>query len=194
MSAMEMNPFVITDHGMVLREWTDDDVQVMQELFDEPEVAYRTPLETPFDQAAALKYLHSAHQARREDKRIHLAITLDGQQVLGEVLLNLATGSIAYIVGTAHRGQRLATRALQAVIEYAHTSLGLSELILEIEPDNRASIAVARAAGFRPSNAAPETVTDKGRTYQLLTWKHRFPTHDPTAVTARSPQPSQPPA
>jgi RimJ/RimL family protein N-acetyltransferase len=90
-------------------------------------------------------------------------------------MLNLGTSSIGYVVGTAHRGQRLATRALQAVTEYAHTSCDLPRLILEIEPDNEASMAVARAAGFRASGAEPETVTDKGRTYELLTWEHRIP-------------------
>lgn len=168
-----MRPLIITGHGLVLREWTDEDVPVMQELFDDPDVAYRTPLESPFDQAAALRYLRNARQARLDGRRIHLAITLDGQQALGEILLGLATSSLGYAVGTAHRGQRLATRAVMAVTEYAHTELALPEVILEIEPGNDASAAVARAAGYQLSDAAPETVTDKGRTYELLRWEHQ---------------------
>ncbi|MEU1106591.1 GNAT family N-acetyltransferase [Streptomyces tibetensis] len=173
---MDPNAFQLAAHGLVLRQWTSDDLDVMQELFDDPDVAYRTPLESPFDQAAALRYLHSAQQARRGNERIHLAITTDGQQALGEVLLNQATGSIGYIVGAAHRGQRLALRALRAVTEYAHTNIALSRVILEIEPGNHASIAVARSAGFHPTSSAPETVADKGRTYELLTWEHRLTT------------------
>ncbi|MER5410495.1 GNAT family protein [Streptomyces sp. NPDC002769] len=92
---------------------------------------------------------------------------------MGEVLLNRATGSIGYIVGAAHRGQRLAVRALRAITEYAHTTGALPRVILEIETDNHPSIAVARSAGFHPSNSVPETVTDKDRTYELLTWEHR---------------------
>jgi RimJ/RimL family protein N-acetyltransferase len=179
MAAMVPTPIVIAAHGLVLREWTEDDVPVMQELFDDPEVAFRTPLESPFDEAAALRYLRNAQLARREGKRIHLAITLDGDQALGEILLGLKTQSIGYAVGTAHRGQGLARKALAAVVEYAHTSLDLPEVILEIEADNDASVAVARAAGFVPADAAPETVTDKGRSYELFTWKHRS-----TAVVA----------
>ncbi|MET7780542.1 GNAT family N-acetyltransferase [Streptomyces sp. NPDC005388] len=169
---MDTHTFQLTAHGLVLRQWTSDDLDVMQELFDDPDVAYRTPLESPFDQTAALRYLHSAQQARRGNERIHLAITTDGQQALGEVLLNQATGSIGYIVGAAHRGRRLAVRAVQAVTEYAHTSAAVPRVILEIEPNNHPSIAVARSAGFRPANSASETVTDKGRTYELLTWEH----------------------
>jgi RimJ/RimL family protein N-acetyltransferase len=115
MAAMEPNPIVVAGQGLVLREWTDDDVPVMSELFDDPEVAYRTPLETPFDEAAALRYLAAARLARAEGRRLHLAITVDGQKPLGEILLGLRTGSIGYAVGTAHRGQRLATRALRVL-------------------------------------------------------------------------------
>jgi RimJ/RimL family protein N-acetyltransferase len=171
---MDMHSLRLTAHGLLLREWTGEDLAVMQELFDDPDVAYRTPLESPFDQAAAVRYLYSAHQARRRNERIHLAITTDGQQALGEVLLNQATGSMGYIVGAANRGQRLALRALRAMTEYAHTTIALPRVILEIEPDNHPSIAVARSAGFHLSDSAPETVTDKGRTYELLTWQHHL--------------------
>lgn len=181
---MELSQIVISSHGLVLREWTDDDIPVMQELFDDPEVAYRTPLEAPFDHAAVLRYLTRLRKARQEDKRLHLAITLDGRQPLGEIVLGLSTTSIGYAVGTAYRGQRLASRALRAVTEYAHAHLALPELILEIEPDNDASIAVARAAGFQPSDTAPETVTDKGRTYDLLRWEHRLPADVADAAAA----------
>jgi len=176
---MDPDPIVIAAHGLVLREWTEDDVPVMQELFDDPEVAFRTPLESPFDEAAALRYFRSAQLARTEGKRLHLAITLDSKQALGEILLGLRTQSIGYAVGTAHRGQGLARRALAAVVEYAHASLDLPEIILEIEADNDASVAVARAAGFVPVDAEPETVTDKGRSYDLFKWTHRA-----TAVVA----------
>ncbi|MER6976764.1 GNAT family N-acetyltransferase [Streptomyces carpinensis] len=172
---MDTHPLRLTAHGLLLREWTSEDLAVMQELFDDPDVAYRTPLETPFDQAAALRYLDSARQARRGNERIHLAITTDGRRALGEVLLNRATGSVGYIVGAAHRGQGLAVRALRAMTEYAHTTVALPRVILEIEPGNDPSIAVARSAGFHPSNSAPETVADKGRTYELLTWEHLLP-------------------
>jgi RimJ/RimL family protein N-acetyltransferase len=171
---MDTSPFWITAHGLRLREWTSGDLAVMRELFDDPDVAYRTPLESPFDQAAAQRYLDSAHQARKNNQRLHLAITVDGYQALGEVMLNQTTGGISYVVGAAHRGQRLATRAVQVITGYAHTTLALPRVILEIEPDNHPSIAVARSAGFRPCPPTPETVTDKGRTYQLLTWEHRF--------------------
>lgn len=170
---MQTDPIVITGHGLILREWTEDDVPAMHELFDDPDVAYRTPLESPFDDEAALRYLRRNQLARKEGKRLHLAVTLDGQKPLGEIMIGMRSHSIGYAIGTAHRGQRLATRSLQALTEYAHTSLDLATVMLEIEADNGASIAVARAAGFQRSGAESATVTDKGRTYDLLKWEHR---------------------
>ncbi|MEU8837296.1 GNAT family N-acetyltransferase, partial [Streptomyces sp900116325] len=161
--------------GLVLREWTSNDLAVMQGLFDDPDVAYRTPLKSPFDQAAAVHYLHSAQRAQRNSDRIHLAITTDGRMALGEILLNRATGSIGYMVGASHRGQGLAARALRMMTDFAHTAAALPRVLLEIEPDNHPSIAVARSAGFRQSNSPHETVTDKGRTYDLLAWEHNLP-------------------
>lgn len=175
---MDTYPLRLAEHGLVLREWNRDDLAVMQELFDDPDVAYRTPLASPFDQTAALHYLHSAQRARRDNERIHLTITTDGRLALGEVLLNQTTGGIAYIVGATHRGRGLAKRALRIMTDFAHTTVALPRVILEIEPDNQPSIAIAQAAGFRPSNAPPEAVTDKGRTYDLLTWEHHLNTAD----------------
>lgn len=166
-------PLLLTGHDLVLREWSDEDLAVMSELFDDPDIAHWTPLESPFDLTAARRYLDRARQARRDGERIQLAITTDGRQALGEVLLSPVTGVLGYGVGPAHRGQRLATRALRVMTEYAHQELGLPRLTLKIEADNHASTGVARSAGFRLTDAAPETVTDKGRDCHLLTWEHR---------------------
>ena len=70
----------LTGHGLVLREWRDADLATMMELFDDPCIAHRTPIASPFDLAAARDYLHKARQARVQDQRIHVAITTDGRQ------------------------------------------------------------------------------------------------------------------
>ncbi|MEU4192698.1 GNAT family N-acetyltransferase [Kribbella sp. NPDC026611] len=165
----------IEAEGLVLREWTEDDLAAMQALFDDAEVAYRTPLPSPFDESAARKYLASAREAHANGKRLHWAITTDGQRPLGEILLNQVTGGIGYIVGAPHRGQRLGVRALTAVTQHAHEVAGVRRLILEIEPNNLPSIAVARSAGFHPTDHPLETVTDKARTYPLAIWQHTIP-------------------
>ncbi|TCO30240.1 RimJ/RimL family protein N-acetyltransferase [Kribbella steppae] len=159
----------VVGDGLVLREWEQADAPAMVELFDDPEVAYWTPLKSPFDLAVAQEYVENAIAA---DGRIQLAITTDGTTPLGEVLLNLKNGTLGYAIGPAHRGQRLGARALTLLTAYAHETAGLARVILEIEPDNAASSAVARAAGYRLTDLPPTPVVDKGRELTLLTWEH----------------------
>ncbi|GAB2554455.1 GNAT family N-acetyltransferase [Kribbella endophytica] len=159
----------IVGDGLVLREWERGDLAAMSELFDNPEVAYWTPLRTPFDLAAAEAYYDAAHT---DNGRTHLAITTDGEQPLGEVMVNEKTGSLGYVVGQAYRGQGLAVRALTLLTDYAHGELGLPRLILEIEPDNQASRSVATRTGYTLTDLPPTRLMEKGRDLQLLTWEH----------------------
>jgi RimJ/RimL family protein N-acetyltransferase len=166
----------LSGHGLVLRMWREDDLPTMVDLFDDPDIAYRTPLASPFDLAAAYAYMERAHRLYVEGQRIQLAITEDGQdRPLGEVLFNRAGRTIGYGIGAAHRGRRLAVRAVQVMTDYAHRRLGLPHVYLEIEPDNGPSGGVARAAGYRLTDAPPGQVIDKGRAYTLLTWVHDAP-------------------
>ncbi|KPH98053.1 GCN5-related N-acetyltransferase [Actinobacteria bacterium OK074] len=170
----------LTGEGLILREWTEDDLPAMAELFDDPEVARWTPLASPFDEAAARAYLDTALQARAEGLRIQLAITTDGQLPLGEVLIirngaNDRTASLGYAVGAAHRGRRLAARALKVMTDHAHRSLHLPRVTLNIEAENAASTAVARAAGYHLTDEPLISRAVKGRTFILRTWAHDRP-------------------
>ncbi|OUC94551.1 GNAT family N-acetyltransferase, partial [Streptosporangium minutum] len=100
----------LSGHGLVLREWGDGDLPAMVELFDDPEVAYWTPLVSPFDLNAAQVYLKRARERRTAGQRVQLAITVDGRDPMGEVLLMLTgpgldVAEIGYVVGAAHRGR-----------------------------------------------------------------------------------------
>ncbi|WP_306213973.1 GNAT family N-acetyltransferase [Actinoplanes sp. RD1] len=109
---------------------------------------------------------------REAGTRLHQAITVDGLP-RGEVMLDLATAGIAYVVGASYRGQGLARRAVTRMVTHAYDTFGLQRTYLETEADNVESAAVARAAGFRPTNEEPEFVEDKGRRYALHRWTHQ---------------------
>jgi RimJ/RimL family protein N-acetyltransferase len=167
----------LTGEGLVLREWTDDDLPAMAKLFDDPAIAYRTPLASPFDDAAARAYLATARQARADGLRVQLAITTDGGPPLGEILLirkasDDPAASLGYSVGAAHRGHRLAARALIVMTDYAHHTAGLPRVTLNIEAANAASVAVAVAAGYHLTNEPPLDAVNKGRSLALQTWAH----------------------
>ncbi|WP_250564194.1 GNAT family N-acetyltransferase [Sphaerisporangium fuscum] len=165
----------LSGYGLILREWTEDDLPAMTKLFDDPDVAYWTPLVAPFDMTAARNHLRRVRRGRLAGERIHLAITTDGREAKGEVLLSRTgwepgTGSLGYAIGAGHRGQRLAVRAVEVMTHFAQTVAGLSKVFLEIEKENEASERVARAAGFRLTDAPPRVVEEKGRTLSLFVW------------------------
>ncbi|GGX39058.1 GNAT family N-acetyltransferase [Streptomyces chryseus] len=162
----------LSGEGLVLRDWTEADLSAMPELFDHPDIAYWTPIVSPFDAAAARARLDRDRQMRGEGTAILLAITVDGGAPLGEVMLRRAPEGteLGYAVGPAHRGQGLAARAVRVMAAYAFEQLGADQVILELEAENAASVAVATKAGFRLLDVPLITGEEKGRPYALQTW------------------------
>jgi RimJ/RimL family protein N-acetyltransferase len=165
--------------GLHLREWTDDDVPAMVALFDEPEVDRWTPLRHPFNHTPARAYLDSARARRAANLAIQLAITTDGRDALGEILL-FRTGTngrdhsgddaeLAYAVGALHRRQGLTARAVRLITDYAYRDLDIRNVLLRIDPANAASVAVARRTGFELTNLPSGTSANGG---PLRTWRH----------------------
>ncbi|MFB7336765.1 GNAT family N-acetyltransferase [Streptomyces adustus] len=162
----------LTGEGLVLRDWTEADVAAMPALFDHPDIAYWTPLVSPFDEAAARARLDRDRQLRAEGSAMLLAITLDGGAPLGEVMLRRAPEGteIGYAVGPAHRGQGLAARAVRVMAAYAFEQLGARQVILELEAENAASVAVATRTGFELLDVPLIKGEEKGRPFVLQTW------------------------
>jgi RimJ/RimL family protein N-acetyltransferase len=67
-----------------------------------------------------------------------------------------------YWIAPWARGHGVARRALALVSEWALTDGGLSQVFVEIEPENAASLAAAVAAGFRPGEEAVRTMELRG--------------------------------
>jgi len=165
-------PLRIEGDGLVLREWTVADLPRMVELFDEPSIDRWTPLESPFDLAAANRYLTRAGHRRVDGAVLQLAITVDGGEPLGELLFIASDDDateLGYSVGVRHRGRRLAARAVDLGIATAVT-WGARRFRLRIEPENAASVAVAVACGFVRSPGPPTPASSKGRSIMLDLW------------------------
>ncbi|MFD0021104.1 GNAT family N-acetyltransferase [Streptomyces sp. NPDC058382] len=162
----------LTGEGLVLRDWTEEDLAAMPGLFDHPDIAYWTPIVTPFDAEAARARLARARKLRADGTTILLAVTLDGGAPLGEVMLRRAPEGteIGYAIGPAHRGQGLAARAVRVMAAYAFEQLGVEQVILELEAENAASVAVAGRTGFSRLDVPLIEGEEKGRAYVLQTW------------------------
>jgi RimJ/RimL family protein N-acetyltransferase len=168
--------------GLHLREWTDEDLPAMVALFDDPEIDRWTSLTAPFDLVSARAYLAKGHEGRRSGSRVHLAITDDGHEPKGLILLfrgeegpNSTNEEIelGYVIGAPYRGRGLATRAVKLLTEYTHETLAINRVLLRIDSANKASEAVARAAGYTLAVEETDGPGDNATSENSLrTWYH----------------------
>lgn len=172
---MKPDPVVLRGDGLVLREWSEADLVRMPTLFDNPEAVRWTPLETPFDLAAAQRYLDKARAARAERRGLNLAITRDGDEPLGEVLLFRLDGDptleMGYSIGPAHRGDGLAARATGLAADEVAARWGVRRFRLMIAPDNAASRRAATAAGAVLLSVPLVIRSGPRRDVELETWE-----------------------
>jgi RimJ/RimL family protein N-acetyltransferase len=184
-------PVRLNGEGLVLREWRQDDVARMTDLFDDPQVRRWTPLASPFDQAAARAY-HDRAQVRRADgSALQLAVTQgDGSPPLGEVLLFMHpdVAEVGWALGPDHRGQRVASRAVRVLLAWAGSVWGVVRFRALIEPGNVASERVAVACGFAVVAGAPVMVESRGRTVGLTAWELALAPGIRLAVASEAPR------
>src|SRR5215469_13561851 len=83
---------------------------------------------------------------------------LDGQRLVGAVGLmpdQPGSAELAYWIRPEQRGRGIASRAVQAVTLWAHRSLAIPRIWLEIDPGNEPSLRVAQRAGYRFEQRLP---------------------------------------
>ncbi|GGK96097.1 GNAT family N-acetyltransferase [Mangrovihabitans endophyticus] len=169
-------PISLAGEGIMLREWRPDDLDDLVALLDDPDIARWTPMPSPFDVEEGIAYLKRAHQSRLTGRRIQLAITTDGRQPLGEVLLfgadaGMKEAELGYLVGARYRRRGLACAALSVLGGYARETLGFTRLLLRIDACNTSSTSVARRCGYRPSGEPPILHAGPYGSSNLETWE-----------------------
>jgi RimJ/RimL family protein N-acetyltransferase len=139
----------LLDGDLVLRPWTEDDVDAMVAGCNDPDVAWWIPtIPSPYSESDALAFIRGEVAP---DERSS-AMTIRGA-VVGGIGLNVDAqghrGAIGYWVAARARGQGTCTRALRLLSRFALDELGLQRLDLVTDPDNVASQRVAEKVGFR---------------------------------------------
>lgn len=142
----------LADGSIVLRPWADGDAGILVQAWADPKVARFTGVPAQADLAAARRWIRGDAHRRALGLALDLVIDVAGD-VAGEVGLadiDIAGGTaeIGWWVAADRRGHGLATRAAGLLASWAVGELCISTVVARCHPENPASAAVARAAGF----------------------------------------------
>ncbi len=154
-------PPVLTDGEVTLRPWSEADAGALAAAWHDSEIARRLPVPRDRSVAAARAWIAGWEQRRRRGLALDLAVVLGGAglgagrgPVVGEVgLARLDRRRRAALIGwwlaAGVRGRGVAARAVELVAGWALGPGGLDALVAEIDPGNRASLAVATRCSFQ---------------------------------------------
>jgi RimJ/RimL family protein N-acetyltransferase len=152
-----LSPAVPLSDGIVsLRSRRASDLDAISDASFDPETR-QWLTDPPMDAEARVASMERVAEAFRTGRSAPLVIAdHESDEPIGLINLqfrddHLAT--IAYSVFPAHRGKSVAPRAVRLMAEWAFGDLRLTELWLEIDPRNVASIRVAEKCGFEPAEA-----------------------------------------
>ena len=141
---------------VILRPWSIDDAPELVAAWGDPEIQRWTAVPTTRELAHAERWIRGEGERRARGLSLDLVIERDGA-VAGEVgFFASDPGSevveLGWWVAPAHRGQRLASTAARLLADWIAAELHKTTVV-RCDPENPASVAVARNAGFQPDRA-----------------------------------------
>lgn len=156
-------PLPIGD-GAVLRRWRDEDAPAVVAASNDPELARWIPVPQPYTLADAEGYIANTRAWWRAGHRFVFCVDRGGEAV-GSIGLRLdrAEAAIGYWLAPAARGAGLMTRAVEAVIAWAGSELGITEFTIHVQAENVTSCAVAERADFVRHGVSAEFPDGKQR-------------------------------
>ena len=130
-------------------------------------------LQAPTTAAAYAAYLA---RGRQRSRKLLLVCMLADGAIAGVINLNeivrgrLQSAYLGYAAGVPFAGQGYMTEGLGLALGHAFTRMGLHRLEANIQPENRASIALARRLGFRLEGFSPRYLKLGGRWRDHQRW------------------------
>lgn len=147
----------LDDGTVALRPWTHDDVGQLVAACQDPAIQRFIPIPRPYGRADAEEYVARTERQWAEGSTAAFAIVdpHDPDHVLGAINVAVTgpVGNSGYWVASEARGRGVATRALRLLTRWAFEEVRLGVVLLEIRPENEASIAVALGAGFHEAGS-----------------------------------------
>lgn len=154
---------------LVLRELREADVDDAFEMFSNPEVMryIGRPVHKSLDDTRRILERNWAQFPQREG--VHWAITLSGKdRLIGScghwrLMKEHKRAELGYDLLPAYWGQGIMSEALQAILRFGFTQMGLHSTEAQIDPANLRSRRVLERAGFRQDGLIRENYYSEGR-------------------------------
>ena len=115
-------------------------------------------------------------QCRQPVSQRFVVVRRDDGAIVGQVSLGqiyrgpFSNACMGYWIGVGHTRRGYASQAITQVLERAFTQLGLHRVEANIMPGNTASLAVARAVGFRLEGYSPKYLQINGEWADHTRW------------------------
>jgi RimJ/RimL family protein N-acetyltransferase len=145
----------LTDGAVSLRPWRREDLKVMTDALQDPEIPRWTTIPSAYGERDAREYLIRAEPDRRAGRELGLAVVdARSDAVLGGCGLSRFEWpelkcEIGYWVAREARGRSVGTRAVTLLSSWAVGPLGMERLELLVDPRNEPSNRLAVSAGFK---------------------------------------------
>jgi ribosomal-protein-alanine N-acetyltransferase len=151
----ELQAKILETKRLMLRRLIMDDLDALFALYSDPEIRRYFPEGTlTYDETKEeLEWFLNGHPAHPQ-LGLWATIHKETNQFIGRCGLLPWTieqrpeVEVAYLLAKEYWGQGLGTEAAQAILEYGFEQLQLSRLICMIDPENQASVKVARKIGM----------------------------------------------
>ena len=148
---------VIDGDGVRLRRWDHPDVGPLLGIWQDPELRRRFAVHSTTLNTLEI-FVRDAGRSWSAGAACLFAIVDPAtDEIIGGCDLSGLDADgpvdVGYWVTAAHRGRKVALRAVAALLDWARDDLHLDAFFLEVEPDNAASIGVATALGFTPDGS-----------------------------------------
>ncbi len=142
-----------TGEKIGLRPVEPEDLDVLSEWENDPEVMLLGNNLTPFSRFFLEQYILGAKNNIYEDKQLRLVIENREKEVVGLIDLfdfdpHHRRAAIGILIGKAHRKKGYASEAMELIIDYGKNTLGLKQLYGTVDDNNQSSKALFLQKGF----------------------------------------------
>ena len=170
----------LDNNTIILRALEPGDVDLLYRWENNPEYWFVSNTRTPFSRDVIRQYVENSHKDIYELKQLRLMIQLkappaDRSLAVGAIDLfdfdpyHLRAGVGILIAEKEQRSRGLASDALQLLIDYAFSVLGLHQLYCNIASDNELSIKLFTKLGFEQTGEKTDWLrTDSGWINELI--------------------------